>query len=214
MVSVLLKAFIIGICASAPLGPVALLVMQKTLKYGQSGGFATSQGASVIDTVYAGISLLALGVVQDFLDSHNHIVMFGGGALILTVGFFMLRGIPPKPKKKNQKFDEAQKVHIGWSIMAQALGTGLSNPGAILVHFTLFTFFGIEAGGLVPSVLILAMVFFGTEVYWFFFTYVINKGRKRFSMNTVRTLIITSGYVVIGFGIAFLLNGIFSLNII
>lgn len=208
MVSELLKAFVIGICASAPLGPVAMLVMQKTLKFGRIGGFATSQGASVVDTSYATLSLLALGLVQDFLDNHQIIVMFVGGALILLVGAFMLKGIPPKPTTPKQHFLPSEAPDIGWGFMGQALASGLSNPGAILVHFTLFSFFGIEVAGLVPTLSIIAMVFLGTEFYWFFFTLLISKGREKFSMGTVRYLIMISGYVVIGFGLAFVTNGI------
>lgn len=208
MVSELLKAFVIGICASAPLGPVAMLVMQKTLRYGRLGGFATSQGASVVDTCYATLSLLALSLVQSFLDDHQMIVMFVGGALILMVGALMLRGIPPKPSSPKQHFMPAETPDIGWGFMGQALASGLSNPGAILVHFTLFSFFGIEVAGLVPTISIIAMVFLGTEFYWFFFTLLISKCREKFKMGTVRYMIMVSGYIVIGFGLAFLTNGI------
>ncbi len=49
----ILKAFIIGICASAPLGPVAILVLQKSICYGHKAGFTTGLGASLVDTAYA-----------------------------------------------------------------------------------------------------------------------------------------------------------------
>lgn len=53
----ILKAFIIGICASAPLGPVAILVLQKSICYGHKAGFTTGLGASLVDTAYAIISI-------------------------------------------------------------------------------------------------------------------------------------------------------------
>ena len=53
MIVDVLKAFAIGICASAPLGPAAILVLQKSLSYGHRAGFYTGLGATTIDTTYA-----------------------------------------------------------------------------------------------------------------------------------------------------------------
>ena len=59
MVLDILKGFVVGICASAPMGPIAILVIQKTLSKGRHAGFVTGLGASVIDTVYAVIAIFA-----------------------------------------------------------------------------------------------------------------------------------------------------------
>ena len=60
----ILKGFIIGLCASIPMGPIAILVIQKTLSKGRHAGFVAGLGASVVDTVYAIISLFALAFAQ------------------------------------------------------------------------------------------------------------------------------------------------------
>ena len=58
----ILKGFIIGICASAPIGPVAILVIQKTLSKGHKAGFITGLGATFVDTVFSMIALSALAI--------------------------------------------------------------------------------------------------------------------------------------------------------
>ncbi len=50
----ILKSYLIGICAAAPLGPIAILVLQKTLHYGHRGGFTSALGSTLVDTTYAG----------------------------------------------------------------------------------------------------------------------------------------------------------------
>ena len=49
----ILKALVIGICASAPIGPIAILVIQKTLSKGHKAGFITGMGACVVDTLFS-----------------------------------------------------------------------------------------------------------------------------------------------------------------
>ena len=49
----ILKSYLIGICAAAPLGPIAILVLQKTLHYGHRGGFTSALGSTLVDTTYA-----------------------------------------------------------------------------------------------------------------------------------------------------------------
>ena len=58
----ILKGFIIGICASAPIGPIAILVIQKTLSKGHKAGFVTGMGACIVDTTFSVIALFALAV--------------------------------------------------------------------------------------------------------------------------------------------------------
>ena len=60
----MLKGFLVGICASAPIGPIAILVVQKSLSMGHKAGFVSGLGASVVDTLYASIAIFALAFAQ------------------------------------------------------------------------------------------------------------------------------------------------------
>ena len=62
----ILKALLIGILASAPVGPVSVLVMQKAFCHGKWAGLAAGAGSAIIDTFFAVVSLFAVMVVQDF----------------------------------------------------------------------------------------------------------------------------------------------------
>ena len=58
----MLKGFLVGVCASAPVGPIAILVVQKSLSKGHKAGFVSGLGASVVDTCYALIAIFALAL--------------------------------------------------------------------------------------------------------------------------------------------------------
>ena len=60
MIIDMLKGFLVGVCASAPVGPIAILVVQKSLSKGHKAGFVSGLGASVVDTLYAFIAIFAL----------------------------------------------------------------------------------------------------------------------------------------------------------
>lgn len=78
----LLKAFTIGVCASVPIGPTAILVLQKTLTGGRKVGFTTALGATVIDTTYSAIAVFAVSAVSDFIFSHQNVFLLIGGLIV------------------------------------------------------------------------------------------------------------------------------------
>ena len=82
----MLKGFAVGICASAPVGPIAILVIQKTMGKGRQAGFVTGLGASVVDTVYAIVALFALAFAQQLIDRHENLILLAGGTILALIG--------------------------------------------------------------------------------------------------------------------------------
>ena len=85
----IIKAFIVGICASAPIGPIAILVIQKSLSGGHKAGFIAGLGACVVDTVFAVAAIFALAFVQDFIFTHQNIILIVGGFVVALLGVSM-----------------------------------------------------------------------------------------------------------------------------
>ena len=97
----IIKAFTVGICASAPLGPIAILVIQKSLSGGHKAGFIAGLGACVVDTLYAVVAIFALAVVQEFLTAHQNIILIVGGLVVAMLGISMSFSDPFRKVKKN-----------------------------------------------------------------------------------------------------------------
>lgn len=205
----ILKAFIIGICASAPLGPIAILVMQKSLSYGHRAGFATGLGATTIDTTYATISIFALAIAQNFLDKYENLIYLIGGIVVAAVGFSMAFKDPfRKMKSGDGERGASVKDYL------QAVGTALSNPGAVFVMFALFAFFQVNVDAknfsVVPVILAVAG---GSMTYWFFFSWLFSSWRKAINMRTMMWVNRIAGMIIMIIGIALLGGGLFNILI-
>ncbi|MBQ5530361.1 MAG: LysE family transporter, partial [Bacteroidales bacterium] len=86
MVLNFLKAILIGLAASIPLGPLGIVCIQKSLDKGRWAGFAVGVGSSIADTFYAAIALFSVSFISEFLNRNYDWVMLIGGAIILLIG--------------------------------------------------------------------------------------------------------------------------------
>ena len=82
----ILKGFLIGVCASAPIGPIAILVIQKSLTKGHRAGFITGLGACLVDTVFAVIAIFALAFAQSFIEQNRELILLVGGLIVTILG--------------------------------------------------------------------------------------------------------------------------------
>ena len=199
----ILKAFLIGICAYVPLRPPAISILQKTLSKGQRGGYLTAMGATVTDTFYSVIAVFFLALAQTFIDEHQTLIYIVGGLIVLMVGSGMLF-IDPFRKVKEER-TESYSVNDFF----RAVALGLSNPASIVVIFTLFTFFDIDLGQrdfhVIPILLAVAL---GSATYWFFFTLLFSKLRKKFNVGVLLWINRLLGAVVMILGVVLLGQGL------
>ena len=202
----MLKGFLVGICASAPIGPIAILVVQKSLSKGHKAGFVSGLGASVVDTIYAFIAIFALAFAQKFIEDHQNIILLTGGAVLVIVGLSMALSDPFRKLKDDANFSVSPKD------FGQALAVGLSNPMAIFVMFTLFAFFGLanEASRDWHIAPIILSVSCGSVTYWFTMSWLLSRFRKTFKMNTILWISRITGAIVVIIGIALLGQGLFN----
>ncbi len=207
----LLKSFIIGICASAPMGPIAILVIQKSLSKGHMAGFVTGLGATVTDTTYATIAVFFLSLAQRFVLAHQVALLIVGGLIVGVIGWFMKRSNPFKRLKPNQAPTYSIKDFF------QALAMGISNPGAIIVIFGLFAFFGLSRGpegaGSNFWAYVLA-VCAGSVTYWACMSGVVAYFRKKVRVETILKFNRLTGMVVMAIGIVLFVRGLWQVALI
>lgn len=203
----LLKAFAIGICVSVPIGPIAILVLQKSLSYGHKAGFATGLGATTVDTTYAIVSIFALAVAQNFLNTYETFIFLIGGIIVAALGWSMAF---KDPFRKMKPGEEERGASI--KDYLQAVATALSNPGAIFVMFALFAFFGVDAEDkgfwVFPIILAVAA---GSMAYWFAFSRMFGTWRRAIDFKSLIWLNRIAGVVLMIIGIALVGEGLFEL---
>ncbi len=203
MILDILKGFLVGLCASAPLGPMAILVMQKSLSEGHRSGFLTGLGATCTDTFYSIVAIFALAVAEKFIGDHQVFIETAGGLVIILLGVVMVFKDPFRKMKDQNVPSYSIKDFL------QAIATGLSNPGAILVIIALFATFGLapETKDLSVAPVILA-VSSGSVTYWFFFSLFFSKIRKNFKLSTILWIGRISGAIIMIVGMALLADGL------
>ena len=189
------------------MGPIAILVIQKTLSKGRYAGFVAGLGASVVDTVYAVISLFALAFAQQFIEKHENVILLVGGLILTLIGVSMALSNPfRKRMRKDGKSSFSSKDFL------QAIAMGISNPMAIFVIFALFAFFGITAAtprdwNVAPIILSVSA---GTVVYWFLMSWGLSRFRDKFRLRTILWISRVMGAIVIIIGIVLLGQGLFN----
>ena len=205
----ILKGFAIGICASAPIGPIAILVIQKSLSKGHKAGFITGMGACVVDTVFSIIAIFALAAAERLINENRELILLAGGLVITILGWCMSTSDPFRKIKAT----ENSRSPISVKDFLQAIAMGLSNPGAIFVIFALFAFFGI--GPLDRSdwreATVILSVSLGDTFYWFLTTFLLSHFRKRFRLRTIIWINRITGAIIIVIGIVLIGEGLFRL---
>ncbi|MBR1872043.1 MAG: LysE family transporter [Bacteroidales bacterium] len=198
----IIKGILVGICASAPLGPIAILVVQKSLSEGHKAGFITGLGATLVDTLFAVIAVFALAFVESFLNSHRTLILLVGGLVVGLLGVSMTFSDPFRKMKENDPTPYSVKDFI------KAVAMGITNPGAILVIFALFAFFGLELEpngfSVMPVILSVAA---GSALYWFIFSWGLSHLSRNFKLGTLLWINRISGIIVMIIGIALIAEG-------
>ena len=200
------KAFLSGFLAAAPIGPVLVLVVQKTLCHSRRGGLMASLGSALIDTAYAAVGLFALGLVKDFISRNQSLLMIAGGFVVSIVGLVMLLKKVPDSTEKG-----SAKTGTGLSFTFEAMLCALSNPGALFFMMALLALTGLNAATLtVPLPLVLLSVTAGELTYWTVVTFLLTRF-VHFKPEMLARVYRYFSIALMALGIAVLVRGIFIL---
>ncbi|MDO5524049.1 MAG: LysE family transporter [Bacteroidia bacterium] len=198
MLETIIKGFVIGILVSAPVGPMGMLAIQRTLSKGRWHGFFTGLGIMCSDLLYAFFSILGVSVFSSFLTNGEKTIQVIGSALLIALGFFLFRAHPLKGWTPQMKPEEI-KYHRDF---ISAFALAIANVGIFFVFITLFARFQfnpIEDGKgkiLVAMLSILA----GASLWWFSITWLISRVRKHFSRRSLIILNRTVGSILMLIG--------------
>lgn len=195
MFETIVKGFIIGLLVSAPMGPVNMLCVQRTLNKGRWSGFITGLGALLSDLIYALITLLGMSLVEDFLKKNELLIQLTGSVVLIFFGYVVFRTNPLKGWTPQVKIET--KHHFRDFISSFFIT--LSNVFIIFVFITLyarFTFTPVTEG---KGYLMLALVAIsaGALIWWFFLSLFISRLRKHFNRKGLSILNKTIGLILI-----------------
>ncbi|MEI8395353.1 MAG: LysE family transporter [Rhodospirillaceae bacterium] len=154
------QGFILGVAIAAPVGPIGLLCIRRTLEHGQAIGFATGMGAAVADTFYGAIAAFGVSAALVFLTGHESMFRLFGGVFLLAVA---LRTWTVKPTTE-ERTPDAKTLFGGFMT---GLTLTLTNPITILAFVGLFAGIGLAGDLDYKEALVLVLgVFIGSASWW------------------------------------------------
>ena len=115
------KGIVIGVLASAPMGPVGILCIQRTLNKGRWYGFVTGVGAACSDIVYALFTGLGMSFVMDFVEENHYPLQIAGSLLLLIAGYYIYQSNPAK-----KLFRQDEKTSPYWKNLVSSFFINLT----------------------------------------------------------------------------------------
>jgi threonine/homoserine/homoserine lactone efflux protein len=200
-VDFLITGIVVGFLVAAPVGPVAVLCIQRTLLDGRLVGYATGVGAALADTVFGALAIFSVAVVEEFLDEHRPAVHLIGSIVLIVLG---LRTMLARNNRASESARSPVIDHLSLlqSFMSSFLVT-IFNPITILAFVSIFAAIRVSTTveGLVGSWTIVAGVLLGALAWWWLLASVASVLRQRLTERSLRWLNRISGAVILGFGI-------------
>jgi threonine/homoserine/homoserine lactone efflux protein len=195
-ITFLLKGLLIGFSIAAPVGPIGVLCIQRTLDRGRIYGFVTGLGAATADGFYGFIAGFGLTIISSFLVAQQQWIRLIGGIFLVYLG---LRTLLSRPATKAATIKERNLL----SAYASTVFLTLTNPTTILSFAAVFA--GIGLGGATRDYLSAAIlvcgVFLGSALWWFILSGGVNLFRKKFNTQGLRWVNRISGLIILGFGL-------------
>ena len=204
------KGILIGLMASAPMGPVGVLCIQRTLNKGRWYGFITGIGACVSDIIYALFTGFGMSFVMNFVgNEHNRFILqISGSVVLLLFGIYCYRSNPTKNMHKSNKNQKGTLAHNGIT----AFLVTLSNPLIIFLFIFLFAQFAFVVNDRPFEMTVgYASIILGAMLWWFGLTWLIDKVRGKFDNNGILLINRVVGCIVVIFSVIMLLGTVFNL---
>ncbi|RJX34681.1 MAG: LysE family translocator [Desulfarculus sp.] len=157
-----MQGLLVGVLISAPLGPVGVLCLRRSLQWGFLAGFVSGLGAAVADVFYGAVAVLGLASVSAFLLAHQFWVQLIGGVLVCLLG---LKSLLARPR------EAGPTGRVGWlARWSSTFLLTLANPLLPVAYAAVYAAMGL--GGLVGDYraagTLLLGVFVGAAAWWSF----------------------------------------------
>ncbi|PFW76280.1 lysine transporter LysE [Bacillus sp. AFS075960] len=192
----LLKGLIIGFSIAAPVGPIGILCIRRTLENGRFVGFMSGLGAATADGLYGLIACLSLTVITNYLINQQLWFQLIGG---IFLGYLGVKTYKSKPLNTTTKSKNEQNIKAYISTFFLTI----TNPVTILSFISLFSGIGIANSDidLMEKLILVLGVFLGSILWWLFLSMVVSLLKKRINAHFLIIINKTSGLILLLFSL-------------
>lgn len=195
------QGLLLGFSIAAPVGPIGVLCIRRTLAIGRLSGLVTGLGAATADGVYGAIAAFGLTAISGFLIAQQTWLRLVGGAFLVYLG---LRTLLARPAVA--ALDSGSASLAG--DYASTFFLTLTNPLTILSFVAVFAGLGLATNGqgYGSAAGLVAGVFCGSALWWLTLSTGVSLLRNRFTPSSLRWVNIVSGAIIAAFGVVALLS--------
>jgi threonine/homoserine/homoserine lactone efflux protein len=198
-----LRGLLFGFAIAAPVGPIGLLVIQRTLNDGRLVGLLSGLGAATADAIYGAIAAFGLSLITAFLVEQQMWLGLAGGLFLCYLG---VRTVTAPPAERAATV--ASHGLLGaWST---TLALTLTNPMTILAFVAIFAGAGLATSGgdTLAALLLVAGVFLGSAAWWLLLSGGVSLLRGFVNARTLRWINWLAGGVIGVFGVLAIARGL------
>lgn len=204
--NILLYGILIGLLVSAPMGPVGMLIIQRTLNKGRWPAFFTGVGAATSDLFYCLITGFGLSFIGDFIDTNQYFIQIFGSLVIVGFAIYLFQR---NPARALQKPKDTSRLTFFRDAVTGFFFT-FANP---LIIFFIIGLFG-RFNFLLPEyrahhfIAGFSAIFLGALIWWYLITTLVNKMRSHFNVRSMWILNKVIGSILMIMAIVGIYHGI------
>lgn len=202
-IEILLKGIVLGVAISMPLGPIGIILVNRTIKRGLFSGFFSGLGMAVADTLLAAIGAIGFSVIVSFIKEQRFIITIVAGIIIIGVGLKVLLSNPVKDFRNREKANKSL-----WRDFYSLFVLTISNPYTIFIFVAFFSGIHINGTidpGLVPFFLIPGILI-GAVTWWFLLSYFVSRFKNKIRLRSIVKLNKVAGLAIIVLGAVILFS--------
>lgn len=193
-----LKCIASGFFLAAPIGPVNLICIRRTLNEGQLTGLIVGLGAALADAFYGYVAAAGLSVITAFLLHYSLALRWLGGSFIIFLGYKTFRSSPHRTKTKKNPVKNLYRLFTGIFLLT------LTNPVMVFIFMAVFSSLGIAVlvTDFFTATLAALGILIGSSLWWITLTSIVRHFRHKVTPPLIDRINRVSGLIIILLGIA------------
>jgi len=196
ILTLLIKGIVIGFLVSIPLGPIGILVIQRTVNKSRLAGLLSGMGAALSDTLYAVIAGFSLTFLIDFIREHEMIFQAFGALVVLALGVHIFFKNPVTDLRRNKL-----KGNTHFQDIISSFLVTFSNPLTVFVFLAVFTSSGVAVSMEKPyhSFFVILGIFTGAFIWWFSLSGIVSLVKHKINLRILWWINKTAGILIVLF---------------
>lgn len=188
----------IGVAVAAPIGPVNIMCIHRSVRKGFLAGLASGLGAMLADGTFAAVAAFGMSAIAGFVEGHIELVKLVGGAILVLFGAVVGLRRPPADRGEDEVRD-SRLSSLGAAVAAFVMA--ITNPGLLLGFLGIFSGLGdFTRGGPANAALLVGGVMAGSLLWWVVLAGGVSHFRGRFKDAWLRTFNLAAGAALALFG--------------